>query len=142
VNVPAPRAAKTVLGDILAVKYTVDPGIEGKITIQTPKPVSRSAVIDLFQAALRSNNAALVNTNGLYRIVPADQAVIGASMKTEDIPNSGEQIGSGLQVVQLKYVSSSQIRRVLETIARRGGIFGPRCSSPDHYLGAGRTQRL
>jgi general secretion pathway protein D len=42
VNVPAPQAAKTVLGDILAVKYTVDPGIEGKITIQTPKPVSRS----------------------------------------------------------------------------------------------------
>jgi hypothetical protein len=30
VNVPAPQAAKTILGDILAVKYTVDPGIEGK----------------------------------------------------------------------------------------------------------------
>jgi general secretion pathway protein D len=42
VNVPAPQAAKTVLGDILSVKYTIDPGIEGKITIQTPKPVSRS----------------------------------------------------------------------------------------------------
>jgi general secretion pathway protein D len=27
VNVPAPQAAKTILGDILAVKYTVDPGI-------------------------------------------------------------------------------------------------------------------
>jgi general secretion pathway protein D len=25
VNVPAPQAAKTILGDILAVKYTVDP---------------------------------------------------------------------------------------------------------------------
>jgi hypothetical protein len=25
VNVPAPQAAKTVLGDILGVKYTVDP---------------------------------------------------------------------------------------------------------------------
>jgi general secretion pathway protein D len=38
VNVPAPLAAKTVLGDILGVKYTVDPSIEGKITIQTPNP--------------------------------------------------------------------------------------------------------
>jgi len=38
VNVPAPQAAKTILGDILAVKYTVDPGIEGKVAIQTPKP--------------------------------------------------------------------------------------------------------
>jgi len=121
VNVPAPQAAKTILGDILAVRYTVDPGIEGKITIQTPKPVARSAVIDLFQAALRSNNAALVNTNGQYRIVPADQAIVGASIRTEDNPDP-EQVGSGLQVVQLKYVAASEIRRVLESIAPRGGI--------------------
>ena len=121
VNVPAPQAAKSILGDILAVKYTVDPGIEGRITIQTPKPVARSAVIDLFQSALRSNNAALVNNKGIYRIVAADQAVVGASMNTDDSPDP-EQVGSGLQVVQLKYVAASEIRRVLETIAPRGGI--------------------
>jgi general secretion pathway protein D len=122
VNVPAPQAAKTILGDILSVRYTVDPGIEGKITIQTPKPVAKSAVIDLFQSALRSNNAAIVNTNGMYRIVAADQAAIGASLRTEDSPDAGEMIGTGLQVVQLKYVAASEIRRVLETIAPRGGI--------------------
>ena len=121
VNVPAPQAAKTVLGDILAARYTVDPGIEGKITIQTPKPVSRVAVLDLFQAALRANNAALVNNNGQYRIVAADQAIVGASIRTDDGPDP-EQVGSGLQVVQLKYVAASEIRRVLETIAPRGGI--------------------
>ena len=64
VNVPAPQAAKTVLGDILGVKYTVDPSIEGKITIQTPNPVTKSAAIDLFQSALRSNGAGIVNSNG------------------------------------------------------------------------------
>jgi general secretion pathway protein D len=122
VNVPAPQAAKTILGDILSVRYTVDPGIEGKITIQTPKPVAKSAVIDLFQSALRSNNAAIVNTNGMYRIVAADQAAIGANLRTEDSPDAGEMIGTGLQVVQLKYVAASEIRRVLETIAPRGGI--------------------
>ena len=57
VNVPAPQAAKTILGDILAVRYTVDPGVEGKITIQTPRPVTKSAAVDLFQAALRANGA-------------------------------------------------------------------------------------
>jgi general secretion pathway protein D len=122
VNVPAPQAAKTILGDILSVKYTVDPGIEGKITIQTPKPVARSAVIDLFQAALRSNNATVVNRNGMYRIIPADQAAVGANIKTDDSADSGELIGTGLQVVQLKYVAASEIRRVLETVAPRGGI--------------------
>jgi general secretion pathway protein D len=57
VNVPAPQAAKTILGDILAVRYTVDPGIDGKITIQTPRPVARSAAIDLFQAAHRARRS-------------------------------------------------------------------------------------
>src|SRR5204863_10153093 len=106
VNVPAPQAAKTILGDILSVKYTVDPGIEGKITIQTPKPVARSAVIDLFQAALRANNAVIVNSRGIYRIAAADQAVVGTKIRTEE-GGDGELIGSGLQVVQLKYVAAS-----------------------------------
>jgi general secretion pathway protein D len=106
---------------MLSVKYTVDPGIEGKITIQTPKPVTRTAAIDLFQAALRSNNAALVNTDGTYRIVPIDQANIGAGIRVEGEPQ-GERIGSGLQVVSLKYVTAAEIRRVLEPIAPKGGI--------------------
>lgn len=121
VNVPASHAAKTILGDILAVKYTVDPGIEGKITIQTPKPVARSAVIDLFQAALRSNNAVIVNSKGTYRIAAADQANVGARLRTDE-GDQGELIGTGLQVVQLKYVAASEIRRLLEAIVPRGGI--------------------
>ncbi|WP_316228467.1 type II secretion system secretin GspD [Bradyrhizobium sp. SZCCHNR1039] len=122
VNVPAPQAAKVILGDILGVKYTVDAGIEGKVTIQTPKPVAKPAVIDLFQAALRPNNAVVVNNRGIYRIVTADQATMSGSYRTEDAPQSGEVVGSSLQVVQLKYVAASEIRRVLEPIAPRGGV--------------------
>ena len=121
VNVPAPQAAKTILGDILAVKYTVDPGIEGKITIQTPRPVSRSVAVDLFQSALRANNAAIVDASGIYRIVALDQTAVGGSFRTDDSSDS-EMIGSGLRVVQLRYVAASEVRRVLETIAPRGGI--------------------
>jgi general secretion pathway protein D len=120
VNVPATQAAKTILGDILSVKYTIDPKIEGKITIQTPKPVTRSEAVDLFQSALRLNNAVIVRNDDAYRIVALDQATAGTSIRVEDEP--GEQIGSGLQVVQLKYVAASEIRRVLEPIAPRGGI--------------------
>ena len=122
INVPAPQAAKTVLGDILAVKYTVDPAIEGKLTIQTPKPVPKSAVIELFQAALRSNGATVINTGDYYKVVPVDQAAIGAPINVGTTSDAGERLGSGLKIVQLKYVSASEIRRVLEPIAPRGGI--------------------
>jgi general secretion pathway protein D len=122
VNVPAAQAAKTILGDILSVRYSVDPTVEGRLTIQTPKPVSTSAALDLFQAALRSNNAALVNTRGVYRIVPADQAAVGAKLRVPGEADLSEPVGVGLQVVQLKYVAASEMRRVLEPIAPRGGI--------------------
>jgi general secretion pathway protein D len=122
VNVPAPQAAKTVLGDMFGIKYTVDPGIEGKITIQTPNPVSRSTIIDLFQAALRANGAALVKANGQYRIVPVDQAAVGATIKVSGPADIEEKLGSRVQVVQLRYVAASEIRRILEPISPRNSI--------------------
>lgn len=126
VNVPAPQAAKTILGDILGVKYTVDPGIEGKITIQTPKPVARASAVDLFETALRANNAALVNANGTYKIVGLQQAAVGAPIRTDGVigtPDT-ERIGTGVHVVQLKYVAASEIRRILEPMAPKGSIMG------------------
>jgi general secretion pathway protein D len=122
VNVPAQQAAKIVLGDILSVRYTIAPGIEGKMTVQTPKPVAKSEVIDLFQSALRANNATLVNGNGIYKIVPLDQASVGARISVTDAPRSADKVGSALHIVQLQYVSASEIRRILEPISPRGGI--------------------
>ena len=130
VNVPAPQAAKTILGDILAVRYTVDPGVEGKITIQTPRPVTKSTAVDLFQSALRANNAAIVDANGMFKIVPLDQAPVGATIKLAGIPPSapltdaaaGDNVGSGVKIVQLKYVAAAEMRRILEPIAPRGSI--------------------
>jgi general secretion pathway protein D len=131
VNVPAPQAAKTILGDILAVRYTVDPGIEGKITIQTPRPVTKSAAVDLFQSALRANNAAIVDANGTFKIVPLEQAPVGATIRLAGIPPApplsdaaagGDNVGSGVKIVQLKYVAAAEMRRILEPIAPRGSI--------------------
>jgi general secretion pathway protein D len=122
VNVPVPQAAKTVLSDILAVKYTVDPSIEGKVTIQTPNPIARSELVDLFQAALRSNGAAIVNSGGSYRIVPLDQAAVGTGLRVGEPSDSRAKLGTRMQIVQLKYVSAAEIKRVLEPMSPRGGI--------------------
>ena len=54
------------------MRYTVDP--DGRMTIQTPSPVTKSAAIDLFQSALAANGAAIINANGMVRIVPIDLA--------------------------------------------------------------------
>jgi general secretion pathway protein D len=122
VGVSVPQAAKAILGDILDVKYTVDPGIEGKVTIQTPQPVAKSSVIALFQTALRSNGAAVINAGDQFKIVPADQAAIGASIRLDGVQAAEDRLGSHVQIVQLQYVSASEMRRLLEPISPRGGI--------------------
>jgi general secretion pathway protein D len=121
VNVPTPQAAKSILSDILAVKYTIDPGIEGKVTIQTPHPIAKSAVVDLFQSALRSNNAAVIKTGESYKIVSADQAFTG-SIRVSGTAEPGERLGSRVEVVQLKYVAASEMKRILDPISPRNAI--------------------
>lgn len=121
-NASVAQAAKTVLGDLLGARYTIDPGIDGKITLQTPGPVAKSAALSLFQTALRSNNAALINSGSAYKIVSLDQAAVGANLQIDGDLDSTGGIASGLRVVQLKYVSASEIRRVVEPISPRGTI--------------------
>jgi general secretion pathway protein D len=123
VNVPIAQAAKVVLGDILGVNYVVDPKIDGKVTVQTTQPTRKSEVIELFQAALRVANAAVVDSGNIYKIVPLDQAATGgAHIKIgRDLPAS-ERAGSGLEVVQLRYVSAAEMKRVLDPIIPKGGL--------------------
>jgi general secretion pathway protein D len=122
VSVPVSQAAKTILSDILAVKYTVDPAVDGKITIQTPSPVPKSTIVDLFQTALQANGAAIVNVGDAYRIVRADQAAVGASLRTPGESEREQKLGSQVQIVQLKYVAAAEMRRILEPMAPRGSI--------------------
>lgn len=48
--------------------------------------MTKTAAVDLFQSALRSNGAAIVNSNGAYKIVPVDQAPVGAIIQTANAP--------------------------------------------------------
>ncbi|MGL4444525.1 MAG: hypothetical protein ACRCU1_12935, partial [Alsobacter sp.] len=54
VRVSVDQAAKSVLGDVFGVSYTIDPRAEGTITVQTPRPVDRAGLAALFEAALKN----------------------------------------------------------------------------------------
>jgi general secretion pathway protein D len=122
VNVPTAEAAKSVLGDILAVSYSVDPSVNGNVTIQTPKPVSTASVMALFESALRGNNSALVVAGSGYKIVPAEQAMANARITIGRDHRSNGGGGASVRLVELKFISALEMRRVLEPISPRGGV--------------------
>ena len=119
-GVPLQQAAKTVLGDLIGVNYVVDPRVEGAITVQTTRPVAKSEALEMFQAALAPINATLVENRGLYRVVPADQGSNGTITTGRTAPDSVG--GNGVRIVQLKFVSATEVARVLEPMVPKGSI--------------------
>jgi general secretion pathway protein D len=111
------EAAAAVLGDIFGVNYTIDPKIDGRVSLQTTKETTREGIAELFQASLRHIGAALVQTGNVYRIVTADQAAQGAMLGGE-----GASIGSALRVVPLRYIAAPEMKRILDPIAQFGGV--------------------
>ncbi|MBD9624010.1 type II secretion system secretin GspD [Ensifer sp. ENS06] len=121
VNAPIAAAAKSVLGDTLSVNYVVDPRVTGTVTLQTSAPVSREALIDIFESALSVNGAVIVKRGGNYQVVPSSEAF--SSTPNVSVPSvSPKGPGIKVQVVELKYISAQEMKGILEPISRQGSI--------------------
>lgn len=123
VNLPVEEAAKIIVGDIIGEDFVIDPKLEAKVTVHTAQPVPKKHALELFKASLRVVGLSLVKSAGVFRIVPFDQAnTSGAPISTDINTNEQKLLGEGGLVVQLKYVSASEMKRLLEPIAARGSI--------------------
>ncbi len=123
VNLPIPQAAKIVLGDIMGVNYIVDPKLGGLVTVYTPRPMTKAAAVELFQQALRTSGAALVQSGGAYKIVPVEQAsTAGGDIVVNERGVNETRVGGGAEVVQLRYVSPAEMKNLLDPISPHGGV--------------------
>ncbi|MEX3012087.1 type II secretion system secretin GspD [Hoeflea sp. TYP-13] len=120
-NVPIKDAAKKVLGDTLNINYVVDPQVSGSMTIQTSSPVSRAALIEIFETALAVNDAAIVQKNNTYEIVRrADALSSTPSISVPRVASSGP--GLQVQVIELQHIAADEMNNILQPISREGSI--------------------
>src|SRR5690606_13198782 len=66
---------KVILGDMLGQNYVIAPGVQGTVTLATPKTVSPAQALSLLEMVLGWNNARMVWSDGRYNIVPMEGAV-------------------------------------------------------------------
>ena len=119
-NVPIAQAAKSVLGDILKVNYSIADKVAGAVTIQTATPMHRDGVVSVFESALKASGAALVRAaDGAYRIVPAINAAQSGARFAGQRPSGP---GTQLRVVTLRHVAPSEMRRIIEPISQQGAV--------------------
>ncbi|WPP05712.1 type II secretion system secretin GspD [Methylocella tundrae] len=117
-NAPVTAVAKVILGDILGVGYSVDPRVQGSITLSSGRPVPKSRLLFVLESALRTANAVLTHDAGGYRIIPVDDAVGNGG-----VDHAGGELepGYGMTIVPVQHVAVPTIMKLLEGFATRPG---------------------
>ena len=93
----------------------VDPQVKGTINLISNKPVSKAKALDSFSTALRTAGFALVEVNGVYRVVTqADAKLVSTSVSTGKTKQEGDQIIT--RVFKLNYESANNLLPVLRPL--------------------------
>ncbi|MFT3897024.1 MAG: type II secretion system secretin GspD [Thermomonas sp.] len=110
---------KAILGDMLGQNFTIAPGVSGTVTLNVQK-VSPAAAFTLLEQVLSWNNARMVYTNGIYNIVPNDQALAGTVAPRTGAPTMTR--GFEVRAVPLRYISATEMEKLLKPYARPNAI--------------------
>jgi len=117
-NTPIASVAKVVLGDILATGYTIDPRVQGMISLSSGRPVPRSDLLFVLENALRLSGVVLVKDVQGYRLIPLGDAVGAGNLDTAE---ARAEPGYGVSAVPLRYVSASTLIKLLDSFATKPG---------------------
>src|SRR5258708_2911311 len=118
-NTPVATVAKVVLGDILGTGYTIDPRVQGTVSLVSVKPVPKSDIIFVLENALRLSGVVLVRDTAGYRLPPVGDAVGSGRV---DAAAASPEPGYGVSVVPLQYVSAQTVLKLMDSFATKPGM--------------------
>src|SRR5262247_3820676 len=117
-NTPVTTVAKVVLSDIMGVGYTIDPRVQGTVSLASGRPVPKSDILFVLENALRVSNVVLVRDTAGYRLMPLGEAIGAGAIDREA---SSADAGYGISVVPLRYVSAATLIKLLDSFAMKAG---------------------
>jgi general secretion pathway protein D len=86
--------------------------------VQTGAPLPRDAVLATLQNVLQANGVAMVRSNGVYRILPVEEAA-----KTAISTVGGGNLATyGMRILPLRYASAAELKSVLEPFVPAGSV--------------------
>jgi general secretion pathway protein D len=111
----------TVLGQTLKLNYVVDPEVTGPVTFNVSRPLRRDEVLPVLEAVLESRGFALVETDGIVRVLARSA---NGSVRAPLALNQGA-VGERLEVFPVRYVAVADIASVLAKILPAGASIVP-----------------
>jgi general secretion pathway protein D len=110
------------LATALGISYTLDPRIEGQVTIRTTGKISRRELFPIFNQILRQNGIAAVQTGDIYQILPVGEA------KTRAIIRRGAAAAGArrdddfvIEIFQVRSVLAEEMANILQPFVTPGG---------------------
>jgi general secretion pathway protein D len=119
-NAPVATVAKVILGDVLGVGYSIDPRVQGTVTLASVRPVAKADALYVLENALRMSGVALVRDRSGYRLLPANEAGPGGIDRT-----ASAEAGQGISVVPLRYVSAQTVFKLLDAFGVKATTLRP-----------------
>ncbi len=113
------EAVARTFASITGRNVVVDPRVKGTLTLVSDKPLSRAAALAQFVAALRLQGYTLVESGGLYKVLPEAEAKLqSAGVTVQDaaaqhLPGSN-QIAT--QIFKLNFESANNLVTVLRPL--------------------------
>jgi general secretion pathway protein D len=117
-NTPVTTVAKVVLGDILGVGYTIDPRVQGTVSLVSVRPVAKSDIVFVLENALRLSGVVLIRDTAGYRLTPLGDAVGAGHV---DAAGDSPEPGFGVSVVPLQHVSAQTLLKLMDSFATKAG---------------------
>ena len=122
VNADVHEVLPRVLGDILHLNYTIDPKVQANITIQTSRPLRQQDVLPVIQETLRASGLALVQANGIYRVMNSEEAIHTGTASVTVGGQATPTPAYNVQILPLKFVSAADLQRTLQPFVPKDAV--------------------
>jgi general secretion pathway protein D len=113
------RDVVKVVFDTLKENYTIDPRVQGAVTVQTSRPLTKDLLLPTLETLLRMNDAVLIRDGGVYQILPAAGAIQQGGLAPR---LSGGRVGYGVRIVPLRYISAIEMQTIIAPFLPEGGV--------------------
>ncbi|WP_348751892.1 secretin N-terminal domain-containing protein [uncultured Aquincola sp.] len=110
------EAAARVIADLLNRPVLVDPRVKGKLTLYTEQPVTPAQAMAVFVTGLRGLNLAMIESNGLLKILPEADAKLQSSTLRVDAASARAGDPVQTQVFKLVHENGANLVPVLRPL--------------------------
>lgn len=111
------------LATALGISYTIDPRVQGQVTIRTSGRIAGRDLFPIFHQILRANGIAAVKVGNLYQIAPVGEG----KTRAEVVGTTAEQRAANaedrfiIELLRVDHLAAEEMAKVLQPFVSPGG---------------------